>query len=345
LDGIITSWNAAAERIFGYRTEEIVGQPMRRLLPEDRQGEEDLILARLRRGERIDHFETVRRDKAGRLLEVSITISPLRDAQGSMIGASTIARDITARKQAEAERTRLLAELQQFAYIVSHDLTEPLRTIRSYVELLAQRFRGKLDPTADEHMAFVTGAAQRLQQMLTALLAYTRIGGSAAQSTAVDCEAVLAGVLSDLQLVIRESGAKVTHDGLPTAYGDAGQVGLVFQNLIGNAMKFRGPAPPRIHLSSHREGAQWVVAVQDNGIGIDPQYAERIFQIFQRLHTRSEYPGTGIGLAICKKIIERHEGRIWVESRPGQGATFFFTLPAYAPGPQQASSRKDGDSK
>ncbi|HJY80072.1 MAG TPA: ATP-binding protein, partial [Candidatus Binatia bacterium] len=268
-----------------------------------------------------------------RLLDVSVTISPLRDARGTIIGASKIARDITPQKQLEgqlaqraAELERLNAELEQFSYVVSHDLQEPLRTITSYVQLLARRYSGKLDVQAQEFMAFVVEGAQRMGQLITDLLAYARVDGTAREFTAVDCEALLGRVFGDLQLAVKDSAAEVTHDPLPTVQGDAGQLGLVFQNLIGNALKFRGAAPPRIHVAARRDKTQWVFSVRDNGIGLDPQHAERIFQIFQRLHSRSEHPGTGIGLAICKKIVERHGGRIWVESQCGQGATFLFTI-------------------
>jgi PAS domain S-box-containing protein len=335
LDGIISSWNAAAERIFGYRAEEMIGQPILRLLPEDRQDEERLILERLRQGEGMNHFETVRRTKDGRLLDVSVTISPLRSERGTIIGASKIARDITVQKQQAGELVqrateleRLNAELQQFSYVASHDLQEPLRTITSYLQLLARRYQGNLDPEADEYIGFAVDGAQRMQTLITALLAYTRAGANAQAFTAVDCEAVLAHTLSDLQIARQDTAADITHDPLPTVHGDAAQLGLVFQNLVGNALKFRGVAPLRVHLSAQREGPHWRFAVRDNGIGLDPRHAGRIFQIFQRLHTSREYPGTGIGLAICKKIVERHGGQIWVESAPGQGATFFFTLPA-----------------
>ena len=232
------------------------------------------------------------------------------------------------RADRETQLQRLNAELQQFAYITSHDLQEPLRTITNFVQLLAAHFQGTLDAEAAECIKFTVEGAQRMQALISALLAYTRAGGTAPEFTAVDGEALLAGVLGDLQLAIEDQAAVVTHDPLPTVYGDATQLGLVLQNLIGNALKFGGAAPPRIHVAARREGRQWTFSVRDHGIGLEPRHAERIFQVFQRLHTPSEYPGTGIGLAICKKIIERHGGRIWVESRPGAGATFFFTLPA-----------------
>jgi light-regulated signal transduction histidine kinase (bacteriophytochrome)/uncharacterized protein YjbJ (UPF0337 family) len=218
-------------------------------------------------------------------------------------------------------------ELQQFGYIVSHDLTEPLRTVTNYLQLLAQRYQGKLDAAADEYIAFAVDGAQHMQKLIRALRAYTQVGGSAdVVCTAVDCEALLVRTLHSLAIAIQETGADVTHDPLPTVRGDTYQLGLVLQNLIGNALKFRGNAAPRIHISAQREARGWRFVVRDNGIGIAPEHGERIFQVFQRLHTRREYPGMGIGLAICKKIIEHHGGRIWVESTPGQGSVFVFTI-------------------
>jgi PAS domain S-box-containing protein len=242
--------------------------------------------------------------------------------------------EISERTQLESELAqratkleRLNDELQQFAYVVSHDLREPLRAITSFTQLLTEHFPGNVDAQAAKSIAFVVEGAQRMQALIADLHAYTRVSGQVQEFTAVDSAAVLMQVLEDLRLAIDDKAAVVTADPLPTVHGDANQLRLVFQNLLGNALKFSGERP-RIHVEARHEGAQWVFAVQDNGIGLDPQHAERIFQVFQRLHTRSEYPGTGIGLAICKKIIERHEGRIWVESAPGQGATFYFTLPA-----------------
>ena len=191
----------------------------------------------------------------------------------------------------------------------------------------SERYQGQLDAEADEYLAFVVDGAHRMQQMLTDLLAYTRVGGQAEGCTAVDCEVVLARVVEALQLRIAECRAILTYDPLPTVRGDATRLGQVWQNLIGNALKFCKEQPPRIHITARHEDHHWRFAIRDNGIGLDPRQAERIFQVFQLLHTRSEYPGTGMGLAICKRIIEQSGGRIWVESEPGKGATFFFTLP------------------
>jgi signal transduction histidine kinase len=241
--------------------------------------------------------------------------------------------DITERKRLEEELAcqaaalqRSNGELQQFVHIVSHDLNEPLRTVANFVSMLAKRYQGKLDAEADEYIAFAVDGAKRMQELLKDLLAYTRVGGSTDVFKPVDCEALLTQTLDNLRLAVADSGAEVTHDPLPTVRGDVTLLGQVFQNLIGNALKFRGGAAARAHVSARKENGHWRFAVHDNGIGIAPQHAEQIFQVFQRLHTRREYPGTGIGLAICKKIVERHGGRIWVESLPEQGSTFFFTV-------------------
>jgi len=218
-------------------------------------------------------------------------------------------------------------ELQQFAYVVSHDLQEPLRVVASYVQQLAERYQDKLEAEANELISYALDGAKRMQQLIVDLLAYSRIDTTGQEFAPTDCEGVLQRVLSDLRVAIEESGAEVTHDPLPQVMADNVQLGQVLQNLLGNAIKFRSQEPPRIHVSARQEGQQWVFSVRDNGIGINPRYAERIFGIFERLHPRTEYPGTGIGLAICKKIVERHGGQIWVESEPGKGAAFFFTLP------------------
>lgn len=226
-----------------------------------------------------------------------------------------------------AELARSNTELQHFAYIASHDLQEPLRMVASYVQLLARRYKDKLDSDADEFIGFAVDGATRMQALINALLTYSRVGTQAKEFEPTDCDAVLDTILAGLKAAIEDSGAVITRDPLPTVMGDGTQLGQLFQNLVGNGVKFRGAAAPQIHISSRRNGNGWIFSVRDHGIGIDSRYAERIFVMFQRLHAKGEYPGTGIGLAICKKIVERHSGQIWVESQPGDGATFFFTIP------------------
>ena len=229
--------------------------------------------------------------------------------------------------QRNEQLVRSNAELEQFASVASHDLQEPLRMVASYTQLLAKRYAGRLDGDADEFIGYAVEGATRMQALINDLLAYSRVETKGKPPAPTDCEALLASTLLNLKVAIEERGAVITHERLPTVMADRVQLGQLFQNLIGNAMKFCKGRAPAIHLRAAPEDGMWRFAVQDNGIGIDPQHRERIFVIFQRLHTHEEYPGTGIGLAICKKIVERHGGRIWVESAVGQGSAFSFTLP------------------
>ncbi len=220
------------------------------------------------------------------------------------------------------------AELERFAYIASHDLQEPLRMVTSYCQLLQRRYKGKLDADADDFISFAVDGATRMRELIDGLLAYSRVGSQGEPFKPTSCAEVLETTLLNLRAALTESGAKVTSNSLPTVTADKTQLVQLFQNLIGNAIKFGNERPIEIDVGAKRENGEWVLSVRDNGIGIDPQYAERIFMIFQRLHGAGDYPGTGLGLAVCKKIVERHGGRIWVESEPDKGSTFYFTLPA-----------------
>ncbi len=243
-------------------------------------------------------------------------------------GAIANAWAYAALKEAEAALVRSNAELEQFAYVASHDLQEPLRVVGSYVQLLARRYAGQLDGRADRYVNRSLAGVERMRTLINDLLAYSRVGTRGLELVPTRTEAVVAEVLEGLAVTIRETAAEITWDPLPMVQADTTQVGQLFQNLLSNALKYRSEQAPRVHIGVERQDQRWQFAVRDNGIGIDPAYAKRIFLVFQRLHTRDEYPGTGIGLALCQKIVERHGGQLTVESQVGQGATFSFTLPA-----------------
>jgi PAS domain S-box-containing protein len=455
LNGVITSWNKSAERLFGYTAGEAVGQPVTLLIPPDRLKEEPSILARLKRGERVDHFETIRRKKDGTLIDISLTISPVKDSQGKVIGASKIARDITQRKQAEAAvlaseaRFRQLADampqivwtanpdgyidyfnerwyeftgfsrntlgdgswepilhsddvqhcreswygavrsgkpyhieyrfwnrheerwrwfmgralpvrdaagnivkwfgscvdiddqkrvedelrrtnqdLEQFAFSASHDLQEPLRSIKIYSELLMRTCGHAIDTQGQEILTYLQSGATRMEMLVRDLLSYTQVAKFENVAEPADAGNALASALATLDRAVTETGARITADPLPPIRVHGMHLQQLFQNLIGNAIKYRSPErAPVVHVTAERQSGQWIFGVIDNGIGIEPEYKEKIFGLFKRLHTNDEYSGTGIGLAICRRIVDRYHGRIWVESEPGKGSTFRFILP------------------
>ena len=335
-DGEIVLLNVQAEKQFGYRRDELVGQEVKNIIP---QGFAERLIADGTRtaaealAQQIGTgIELIGRRKNGSEFPIEIMLSPLESAEGILVTAAI--RDITARRTAEAqllqkveELKRSNEELEQFAYIASHDLQEPLRMVASYTQLLARRYKGKLDADADEFIAFAVDGASRMQRLIQDLLAYSRVATKGKDLLETASEEALRQALRNLRGAIEESGALVTHDPLPFVMADETQLIQLFQNLVGNAIKYQGPGVPRIQVSAARNGEKrWLFTVQDNGLGIDPQYFEKIFGMFQRLHKREEFAGTGIGLAICRKIVERHGGSISVESIPGQGSAFRFTL-------------------
>jgi PAS domain S-box-containing protein len=450
LDGVVTSWNRAAERIYGYPADEIIGTSFSVLIQRDHPEEMATILERIRAGDRIEHYETIRVRKDGSLISVSLTESPIRDTDGTIIGISSIARDITEhrrveeqlessikysvygkdidhriviwneaahrnfgynaqeilgrksevlhaaediasgavdkllddvqrkglaeselilvrkdgshfpavvvitrrndasgspigflvmsrdiseKRRAEEALTKAVAdlersnkELEQFAYVASHDLQEPLRMVSSYTQLLGQKYAGQLDDKAKMYIDYAVDGARRMQQLITDLLTFSRVSTRGKPPEATDSNLVLDEVRRNLEPMVEEKHAVVTNDALPTVRTDRSQFAQVLQNLIANGIKFNRSEAPRVHVSAHEESGDWLFAVKDNGIGIDPAFANKLFVIFQRLHTRQEYPGSGIGLAVCKRIVERQGGRIWFESEPGKGSTFFFTV-------------------
>ena len=334
--GGIVLLNVQAEKQFGYHRNELVGQKVRNIIPEGFA--ERLVADALRSAEAAlaqqigTGIELSGRRKDGTEFPIEIMLSPLEGAEGILVTAAI--RDISRRKAAEAQLLQKVEELKrsneelgQFAYIASHDLQEPLRMVASYTQLLSRRYKGKLDSDADEFIAFAVDGASRMQRLIQDLLTFSRVGTKGKDLVETASERSLEQALVNLRGAIEESGALVTHDPLPAVLADEAQLVQLFQNLVGNAIKYQGPGVPRVHISAARNGdRRWVFSVRDNGLGIDPQYFERIFGMFQRLHKREEFAGTGIGLAICKKIAERHGSSITVQSQPGQGSTFLFSL-------------------
>lgn len=290
---------------------------------------------------------------------VQSLVAPVHNSLGQVVGTQGIFWNITAQRRAEQQFERLAVELQrsnhelarsnadleQFAYAASHDLREPLRMICGFTELLQRRYQGKLDSDADDFIGFIVEGATRMHALIGDMLAYSQVNVRCAPEE-VDCRALVDQAMANLQIALKESAAELTRGELPVLCGDRTQLVLLLQNLIGNAIKFRAPEPPRIHVGSRRQGSDWLFWVEDNGIGIDPKHAERIFGMFQVLHSRDKYSGTGIGLAICKRIVERHGGRIWVEPRLPGGSVFYFTLPTRRPAAPTAhlsGSRDESD--
>ncbi len=330
--------NKTSEKVVGWSPTDLVGKPVEDFLvsgtDSPNPSRKDLVATALREG----HWEgeLLVEHRNGSRFSVWATVNLLEDDPGR--GLILEFRDRTAEKRTERElllKTNELLrsnrDLEQFAYVASHDLQEPLRMVTSYTQLLARRYQGKLSEEADDFIRFAVDGAVRMQALINALLTYSRVDTRGKPLVATETAAALDQALDNLRLAIRESGAVIDRGSLPQIHGDPVQIMQLFQNLVGNAIKFRSPkGGPRIAIAASREGDFWRFTVSDNGIGIDPRYFERIFTIFQRLHTKEEYPGTGIGLALCKRIVERHGGSIGVRSVPGEGSSFHFTLKAFA---------------
>jgi len=334
--GEIVLVNAQTEKLFGYRREELLGEVVEALVPERyRQahvGQRQQFFAMPRVRQMGVCMELVGRRRDGSEFPADIMLGPLETAEGLFVSASI--RDTTERKRMDeqlrrtsAELARSNGELQLFAATASHELDEPLRMVSSFVDMLAQNYKGQLDEKADRWIGFALDGVVRMKQLIHDLLELSRVSTRAKPFALTNLATVFASAVANLQPTVQESGALVSCGPLPTILADATQMTQLLQNLLGNALKFRSQQRLEIHVAAESQQGQWLFSVRDNGIGIDPQFTERIFVIFQRLHTRQEYPGTGLGLALCKKIVERHGGRIWVESQPGQGATFYFTIP------------------
>jgi PAS domain S-box-containing protein len=326
--------NRGARENLGYTMEELRGLTPLQLKPQFTVETFNRLIEPLRRGEREKIvFETIHRRKDGTdyPVEVHLQLSQLDEKRVFV----AIILDITKRRRVEAELAQRVEELrasnlelEQFAYVASHDLKEPLRTITSYVQLLDQRYGHKLDDESREYIQFAVDGAMRMATAVNDLLQYSRVQRQKVPFRTVKMADVVRSALDNLQLTIEENSAVITADPMPEVLANESQLLHVIQNLIGNALKFRRAEPPRIHVGAEHSADCWTFTVSDNGIGIPEVYFQRIFVMFQRLHARQEYPGTGIGLAICKKIIEIHGGKIWVTSQVGQGTTFLFTLPA-----------------
>jgi len=361
LDGIVTSWNKGAERLFGYAADEIEGQPVAILLPPDRPDEETRIIARLRQGEQIGHFETVRRRKDGRLIDVSLTISPIKDEQGTIVGVSKIAHDITARRRAEEELTKsheqteaANKELEAFSYSVAHDLRAPLRHIDGFSELLGKH-AATLDEKGRRYLKMIAESAKQMGTLIDDLLNFSRIGRAGLRPSTVSLDQLVKETLASLTQEMDGRKIAWTIGALPDVQGDPALLRQAFVNLLSNAVKYtRGREEAKIEIGAlppteaggkqatgNRQEAQGkgqevggngqedevVIFVRDNGAGFDMQYAHKLFGIFQRLHAAHEFEGTGIGLANVRQIVARHGGRVWAEGKVGEGATFYIALP------------------
>ena len=326
LQGWIIEVNDEVERTFGWSRTELVGKLSIRALPPEWQSRFEAIMQQCLRGEAVRNMEFEVPDKRGKMIPVLATVSLLTNETGDPAGIAQIVKNITDLKRATEELRRSNRELEQFASVVAHDLQQPLTTVKGYCDLLERHHHQELSEQAQGFLSAVNGGIEQAQTLVADILSYSCLDRQAKPDAPVRCGDAMNQALNSLQSAIAESGAETICHDLPVVLGNGSQLVQLFENLIGNAIKYHGQAP-RVEISAVRDGDDWVFCIADNGIGIDPRHHDQIFDIFVRLHSSGQYPGTGIGLAICRKIVERHGGRIWVESQPGSGSRFFFTLP------------------
>ncbi len=336
-EGIVLSWNAGVQNILGYSEEEWIGKPASIIFtPPDLA--HDVCLAEMRLAAEQGCSTDIRwhKRKDGTELFAHGFMTPIRAIDGTLLGYSKILSDETKNKQLEDSLTESNMALEQFAYVASHDLQEPLRTVGAYAQLLTRRYKDKLDEEAAGFLDLIVNGAKRMSALVDDLLTFARVQTEMDRPSSYSLDQDLETALTQLHQSIEETQAVVTHDPLPTIQLDQGQMVRLFQNLIGNAIKYRKPdTPPVIHVSAEQKKSAWVISVHDNGMGFDPKYSKEIFSPFKRLHAQHEIPGTGIGLSICRRIVERHGGSIWADSIAGQGATFHFSLPAEGKAPSK----------
>ena len=327
LDGNVLDFNLETERVFGWKRDEVRGTRAKiQLAPEYRELADE-ILHRVQRGETVRNVEVLVLTKAGGRIPVLVTVFPLTDEQGRQVGYAEIVKDITPLKRAHARLLKKNQELSQFANVLTHDLRAPLHTIRGFADLIQGDCRDARGQQCQEYLREIMEGVDRMDRLISDVLEYARVENQTIQFESVDCRTVLDEALANLHGAIVESGAQISSDDLPTIQANRSQMVQLFQNLIGNALKFRGEAPLEIRVACSEQAREWDFSIRDNGIGIDAEHQDKIFDAFQRIHADGVFPGTGIGLSTCRSIVQRHGGRIWVESQRGGGSTFYFSIP------------------